>query len=138
MTDDAHAAAETAYDDDNPRWTKEDFARARPASGLPPEVLANFPKTAARLGRPKAEVTKVPVKIRLDPDVLNAWRGSGAGWQTRMNDALRKTAPVVSIHETQAEAMLAARRGAVVQPDVSLSAMQPRAQRRPSTPRKHT
>lgn len=40
------------FDDDNPEWTEEDFARARPASELPSEMLAAFPKTAARLGRP--------------------------------------------------------------------------------------
>jgi uncharacterized protein (DUF4415 family) len=41
-------------------------------------------------GRPKAEVTKVPVKIRLDPDVLEALRASGPGWQTRVNELLRE------------------------------------------------
>ena len=40
-------------------------------------------------GRPKAAVTKEPVKIRLDADVLAALRESGEGWQTRINDTLR-------------------------------------------------
>jgi uncharacterized protein (DUF4415 family) len=40
-------------------------------------------------GRPKAAVTKVPVKLRLDADVLSALRASGEGWQTRINDSLR-------------------------------------------------
>ena len=40
-------------------------------------------------GRPKAAVTKEPVKLRLDADVLAALRASGEGWQTRINDALR-------------------------------------------------
>ncbi len=47
----------------------------------------------ARRGRPpgsKAEVTKMPVKIRLDPDLLAALRASGRGWQTRVNDLLRR------------------------------------------------
>lgn len=42
-----------------------------------------------RRGRPKAAVTKEPVKLRLDPDILAAFRAEGPGWQTRMNDALR-------------------------------------------------
>ena len=42
-----------------------------------------------RRGRPKAEVTKQPVKLRLDPDVLAALRASGDGWQTRVNEVLR-------------------------------------------------
>lgn len=42
-----------------------------------------------RRGRPKAAVTKEPVKLRLDPDVLAALRATGDGWQTRVNDMLR-------------------------------------------------
>ncbi|MDP3483437.1 MAG: BrnA antitoxin family protein [Sulfuricella sp.] len=42
-----------------------------------------------RRGRPKAEVTKTPIKLRLDPDIIEAFKASGRGWQTRMNDALR-------------------------------------------------
>jgi uncharacterized protein (DUF4415 family) len=48
--------------------------------------------TARRRGRPAGSVqaiTKEPVKIRLDADVLAALRASGDGWQTRINDALR-------------------------------------------------
>ena len=43
-------------------------------------------------GRPRGSVqavTKEPVKLRLDADVLAALRASGEGWQTRVNDALR-------------------------------------------------
>jgi uncharacterized protein (DUF4415 family) len=40
-------------------------------------------------GRPKAAMTKEPVKLRLDADVLAALRASGDGWQTRINDTLR-------------------------------------------------
>ncbi len=45
-----------------------------------------------RRGRPVgsvAPVTKEPVKLRLDPDVLAALRATGDGWQTRINDMLR-------------------------------------------------
>jgi uncharacterized protein (DUF4415 family) len=34
-------------------------------------------------------VSKEPVKLRLDPDVLAALRATGDGWQTRINNALR-------------------------------------------------
>ncbi|PUE11777.1 hypothetical protein B9Z51_00215 [Limnohabitans sp. T6-5] len=40
-------------------------------------------------GRPVAKVHKQPVTLRLDADVLERWRASGKGWQTRMSDALR-------------------------------------------------
>ncbi|MCX7235165.1 MAG: BrnA antitoxin family protein [Burkholderiales bacterium] len=42
-----------------------------------------------RRGRPRAAVSKTPIKIRLDADVLAALRASGDGWQTRINDTLR-------------------------------------------------
>jgi uncharacterized protein (DUF4415 family) len=74
-------------DPNNPEWTEADFARAKPAAEvLPPEVMAAFKKKA---GRPRAEVAKVPVSLRLDPDILAAFKATGAGWQTRINDALR-------------------------------------------------
>ena len=44
------------------------------------------PKTR---GRPKASITKEPIKLRLDADVLAALRASGDGWQTRVNEMLR-------------------------------------------------
>jgi predicted RNase H-like HicB family nuclease len=40
----ARQARDPSYDDDNPEWTEEDFARARPGSEMPPEVLAAFGK----------------------------------------------------------------------------------------------
>ena len=41
-------------------------------------------------GRPKASETKVPVTLRLDREVVEAFRAKGPGWQTRMNAALRE------------------------------------------------
>jgi uncharacterized protein (DUF4415 family) len=43
-------------------------------------------------GRPKSDNPKQAVNLRLDPDVLEHFRGTGPGWQTRINDALRKAA----------------------------------------------
>lgn len=74
-------------DEDNPEWTAADFAKARPASELSADILAQFPKT--KVGRPKAENPKVPVKLRLDGAVVDALRATGPGWQTRINDLLR-------------------------------------------------
>ena len=41
-------------------------------------------------GRPRAEVTKERITIRLSPDILSYFRASGPGWQTRMDEALRE------------------------------------------------
>ncbi|MCK7577781.1 MAG: BrnA antitoxin family protein [Chromatiales bacterium] len=45
----------------------------------------------ARLpGRPKSERPKERITIRFDQDVMAAFRATGPGWQTRMNDVLRE------------------------------------------------
>lgn len=43
-----------------------------------------------RRGRPFSRNPKQAVKLRLDPDVIAAFKAGGEGWQTRMNEALRK------------------------------------------------
>lgn len=42
-----------------------------------------------RAGRPAGSGNKEQVAIRFDKDVLDAFRATGRGWQTRMNDALK-------------------------------------------------
>jgi len=41
-------------------------------------------------GRPVKADAKQAVKLRLDPDLLDALRASGRGWQTRGNAMLRR------------------------------------------------
>ena len=77
------------FDDDNPEWTEEDFARAKPLSAFP-ELKAALVKNKG--GRPRGS-DKELVSIRLDRDVLERFRAGGPGWQTRMNEALRRAAP---------------------------------------------
>ena len=45
-----------------------------------------------RRGRPKAANPKQPVSLRLDRDVLDWFKRNGEGWQSRINDELRKVA----------------------------------------------
>ncbi|MEO8409343.1 MAG: BrnA antitoxin family protein [Propionivibrio sp.] len=40
-------------------------------------------------GRPKAEQTKLALTVRYDAEVVEAFKASGKGWQSRMNAALR-------------------------------------------------
>lgn len=76
------------FDDDNPEWTDEDFARARPAGEvLPPEVIAAFKRGR---GRPAGSGKTESVTLRIDRDTLARYRASGPGWQTRINETLRR------------------------------------------------
>jgi uncharacterized protein (DUF4415 family) len=83
-------------DEDNPEWTAEDFARARPASELLPKFIGQ--KATDELmhrgrGRPAKPNRKVNQTLRLDPDVLEAYRREGPGWQALINDVLRQHMP---------------------------------------------
>ncbi len=55
-----------------------------------PEWRAKFAKVMVQRGRPLADSPKVSTTIRLDADVLAAFRAEGAGWQSRINAALRQ------------------------------------------------
>lgn len=43
-----------------------------------------------KMGRPKADVTKERVTIRLSPEVTDFFRSQGRGWQTRLDEALKE------------------------------------------------
>ena len=65
--------------------------------GAKPAREALAPKTYAALvtmkrtrGRPKSDETKVFTAIRLDADLLETFKATGKGWQTRVNAALRQ------------------------------------------------
>ena len=80
-----------AADPDTRELTKEWFKTARPAR----EVLSSdFYKELTQLrrgrGRPMSETPKVFTGIRLDADVLEAFKATGKGWQTKVNAALRR------------------------------------------------
>lgn len=76
-------------DADNPEWTKTDFARAKPLQELhSPKVLSAFKQFRG----PQKTPRKVPVSIRLSPEVVRYFKASGRGWQARIDAALLKVA----------------------------------------------
>ena len=89
---------DTVASEATPEW----FAKARRAS----EVLTGlFGQSAVqemikpKRGRPTLATPKEHVNIRLDADIVGAFRETGAGWQTHLNNALRdwlKTHPKVN------------------------------------------
>jgi len=73
---------------ENPEWTEETTARSRPASEMhPPHVVSALVKRGR--GRP-AGSDKESVTLRLDKEALDLFRADGPGWQTRINEAVRK------------------------------------------------
>lgn len=87
-------AAET--DPDNPPLTDQQLGQMRPAREVLTEVLGKGRADAVlkRRGRPALPEgqRKVTLNMRADRDVVEAFKASGDGWQTRMNDALREYA----------------------------------------------
>jgi uncharacterized protein (DUF4415 family) len=80
-------------DEENPEWTEEDFARARPAREVLPPALYDALTNKRRGQRgPQKAPTKVAVTLRVDRDVLERFKAKGPGWQSRMNEALGRAA----------------------------------------------
>jgi uncharacterized protein (DUF4415 family) len=71
--EDAAITAAAMQDPDAQPYTDEEWETVKPKRAR---------------GRPAQEVTKVPTSIRLDARVVEAFKATGEGWQTRMNNAL--------------------------------------------------
>jgi uncharacterized protein (DUF4415 family) len=73
---DAHVIKADEYDD-APELTDTQLAAATVSLGI------------RSRGRPKSETRKEAISLRVDADVLDAFKSTGEGWQTRMNGILR-------------------------------------------------
>ncbi|MFV3077223.1 BrnA antitoxin family protein [Niveispirillum fermenti] len=76
--------------DDAPELTDEFFEQAELATAG--TVIRPAAATMKRAGRPKSAAPKVALNLRLDPDVVEHFRATGPGWQSRINETLRKVA----------------------------------------------
>ena len=72
--------------DDAPERTDEMFERADLYRG----------DKLIRRGRPPSDNPKQALKLRIDADVIEHFRATGPGWQTRINDTLRRAAKLRS------------------------------------------
>ena len=80
-------------DDDAPELDANWFTSARPAAELLPQLLGAEPAAAMlkpKRGRPVLDAPKQHVNIRLDADIVLAFKSRGQGWQTKVNSALRE------------------------------------------------
>ncbi|MCC5827248.1 BrnA antitoxin family protein [Alkalimonas sp.] len=65
----------------------EELARFRPAEEVLP---ASFMARLKKGGRPVSDNPKILTTVRFDAEVINAFKATGKGWQTRMNNALKE------------------------------------------------
>lgn len=72
---------------DNPEWTAEDFAKAKPFAEALPALAAGLKRRG-----PQKSPRKSLISLRIDSSTLEAFRRTGPGWQTRINLALRAAA----------------------------------------------
>lgn len=84
MTKPGYTQADVDAVSDNPEWTKEDFAKAKPFAEVFPDMAA----TIRRRG-PQKTATKISTTIRLSPEVIEHFRARGPGWQSRIDEALK-------------------------------------------------
>lgn len=75
-------------DSDNPEWTAADFARAKRMTELNAGLQSKLRKIGVR-GKQKTP-TKQLVSLRLSPEVINHYKATGPGWQTRIDQTLKR------------------------------------------------
>ncbi len=71
-------------DDENPEWTAEDFKRAVPFSGLPLSLQSKL----AAIKKPSEHFESAT--INFEYGILDAFRKTGADWESKMNQALKQ------------------------------------------------
>ncbi|MBF0136516.1 MAG: BrnA antitoxin family protein [Magnetococcales bacterium] len=74
--------------DINPIWTDPDDAPELTDAWFEQADLYRGGQLVRR-GRPAGGETKVSTSVPFDAEIIAAFRATGKGWQTRMNDALR-------------------------------------------------
>ena len=86
--EDARLTAAAEADPDSRPLTDEDWKRMRPAHEVYPHLVRQ--SLERKRGRPKLDAPKKQVTLRLDADILDHFKARGAGWQTAINETLRK------------------------------------------------
>lgn len=76
---------------DSEPLTQEELEAMRPAREvLPAQFFTALDVERKRRGRPVSDSPKIAVTLRVDADVVEEYRKLGKGWQTKMNEVLRK------------------------------------------------
>lgn len=73
--EDAAITAAAMSDPDAMPYTDEEWATVKPVRGP---------------GRPAGSGAKQQISLRIDTDVIEAFKAQGSGWQTKMNEVLKE------------------------------------------------
>lgn len=73
--------------------TPEQLAQAKPFAEAFPELAASIERDRA------AARNKKLISLRLTPEVIERFKAGGPGWQTRMDEALKKAVGLTSVEE---------------------------------------
>jgi uncharacterized protein (DUF4415 family) len=73
--EDAAITAAAMADPDAVPYTDEEWTKVKPLRGP---------------GRPAGSGVKQQVSLRIDVDIIEAFKGQGSGWQTKMNEVLKE------------------------------------------------
>jgi uncharacterized protein (DUF4415 family) len=84
--EEADIQREIAANPEHPEATDKELATARPFA----EAFPALADSINRGGRPRSESLREKVTIRLEPEVLAKFKAKGRGWQTLINDVLKR------------------------------------------------
>lgn len=82
-----HGYTQEDWDDvDSPELTDEQLAQGRPFAEVFPELMESIRRSR---GRPAIANPRKHVSLRLDPEVIEKFKATGKGWQSRINEVLK-------------------------------------------------
>ena len=67
----------------------DDFEKFKPIAEANPALLAKIKKGIGERG-PQKSPTKIPISIRVSPEVADYFRAGGKGWQSRIDHVLKE------------------------------------------------
>jgi uncharacterized protein (DUF4415 family) len=85
--EEAEIQRQIAADPDDFELTDEMAAKGKSFAEMFPELAEKMRRNMG--GRPRLDQPKKSVHLRLDQDVIDKFKATGPGWQTRINEALR-------------------------------------------------
>lgn len=81
--------AQIASDEDAAEAADSELALAKPFAAAFPDLMESIRRGR---GRPAIANSRKQISLRLDGDVIEKFKSTGKGWQSRLNEALRKAA----------------------------------------------